>query len=138
MGSKITSLGSDRPARASTKILGDAAEAQALAWLIKRGWRLLQRHYRSPGRGGGEIDLVMRDPCGVLVFVEVRQRSHARWGGALASVTPVKQRRIIWAARHFLLRYGHAEPPACRFDVVALGPGGLRWIEGAFTWGDAS
>jgi putative endonuclease len=132
MGSKITSDVVGRPGGASTKAMGDAAEEQALAHLRARGWRLLQRHYRSPGRGGGEIDLIMRDPKGVVVFVEVRARRHSKWGGALASVTPAKQRRIIWAARHYLHRW-QGEPPICRFDVVALEPGGLRWVEGAFT-----
>ncbi|MDI9331399.1 MAG: YraN family protein [Alphaproteobacteria bacterium] len=132
MGSKITSDVAGRAPGVSSKSLGDAAEERVLVWLRDRGWRLLQRHYRSPGRGGGEIDLVMLDPARVLVFVEVRQRSRANWGGALASVTRAKQRRIIWAARHFLHRWP-GEPPACRFDVVALEPEGLRWIEGAFT-----
>ncbi|MEY2803981.1 MAG: hypothetical protein RL657_1317 [Pseudomonadota bacterium] len=112
--------------------MGNAAEDRVLAMMQARGWRLLQRHYRSPGRGGGEIDLIMRDPAGVLVFVEVRQRSRPDCGGALASVTRAKQRRIIWAARHFLARW-FGELPHCRFDVVALESDGVKWIEGAFT-----
>ena len=132
MGSKITSNVTNRTHRASPKAMGDLAESQALAWLQARGWQFLQRHYRSPGRGGGEIDLIMRDPTGVLVFVEVRRRSRSQWGGALASVTRAKQLRIIWAARHYL-RGWVGGPPLCRFDVVALEPEGLRWIEGAFT-----
>jgi putative endonuclease len=112
--------------------LGNAAEEQVLGMMQARGWQLLQRHYRTPGRGGGEIDLIMRDPGGVVVFVEVRKRQHDRWGGALASVTWHKQRRIILAARHFLSRWrGH--PPFCRFDVVAIEPQGIRWVAGAFT-----
>ena len=112
--------------------MGNAAEDRVLAMMQARGWRLLQRHYRSPGRGGGEIDLIMRDPSGVVVFVEVRQRSRSDWGGALASVTRGKQHRIIWAARHFLARW-RGELPSCRFDVVALEPDGVKWIAGAFT-----
>jgi putative endonuclease len=130
MGSKITSVvavwASHRTA------LGNAAEEHVLSLMLARGWRLLHRHYRSPGRGGGEIDLIMCDREGVVVFVEVRQRSSRRWGGALASVTRSKQRRIIWAARHFLARW-KGEPPFCRFDVVALEPDGVKWIKGAFT-----
>jgi putative endonuclease len=112
--------------------LGNAAEEHVLSLMLARGWFLLQRHYRSPGRGGGEIDLIMRDRDDVLVFVEVRQRSSQQWGGALASVTRAKQRRIIWAARHFLMRWP-GDPPFCRFDVVALEPDGVKWIRGAFT-----
>ena len=125
----------------STKQRGDAAEAVALAHLQAQGLRLVQRNFKTPGRGGGEIDLIMREPDGTLVFVEVRQRASDRQGGAAGSITPAKQRRIVLTARHFLLRLS-AEPP-CRFDVVLLqGPspdaGGpaagasLTWLRAAF------
>ena len=64
----------------TTKQKGDAAEDAALRHLQAAGLRLLARNYRTPGRGGGEIDLILRAPDGTLVFVEVRQRastSHA-------------------------------------------------------------
>ncbi len=116
----------------TTKARGDAAEDAALQHLQRLGLKLVQRNFKTPGRGGGEIDLIMREPDGTLVFVEVRQRASQRQGGAGASVTPLKQRRIVFAARHFLLRLG-SEPP-CRFDVVLIdGPGGqLDWLRAAF------
>lgn len=114
----------------TTKQLGDAAEDAALHYLQQSGLRLLERNYRTPGRGGGEIDLIMRTPDGTTVFVEVRQRKSASHGGAGASVTPLKQRRIIFAARHYLLRL--REPPPCRFDVVLLEPAGIQWLQAAF------
>ena len=114
----------------NTKEQGDAAERSAARHLQAHGLRLLETHYRTPGRGGGEIDLIMRSPDGTLVFVEVRLRRNERHGGALASVTHAKRQRIIWAARHYLRRF--VQPPACRFDVVGLGPHGVLWIQGAF------
>jgi len=57
----------------TTKRRGDAAEALAAEYLTARGLRLLHRNFKTPGRGGGEIDLIMRAPDGTLVFVEVRQ-----------------------------------------------------------------
>ena len=114
----------------TTKQLGDAAEDAALAYLQQAGMRLLQRNYRTPGRGGGEIDLIMCMPDGTTVFVEVRKRTSASHGGAAASVTTPKQRRIIFAARHYLMRL--REPPPCRFDVVVVEPAGLEWLQGAF------
>ncbi|MFM6986914.1 MAG: YraN family protein [Hydrogenophaga sp.] len=121
----------------TTKQRGDAAEALALAHLLRAGLRLVQRNFRTPGRGGGEIDLIMREPDGTLVFIEVRQRASASRGGAGGSVTPLKQRRIVFAARHFLLRLG-SEPP-CRFDVVlidgAIGSDetpAVQWLRAAF------
>jgi len=70
-----TSQPAGQPAsQVTTKVRGDAAEALALAHLQSAGLRLLDTNYRTPGRGGGEIDLVMRDKDGTLVFVEVRAR----------------------------------------------------------------
>ena len=118
------------------KQLGDAAEASAIAWLEQRGLVLLERNYRTPGRGGGEIDAIMRDADGTLVFVEVRQRSGAEHGGAAASIGATKRRRIIRAAQHYLLRW-RSWPP-CRFDVMACdgeihyGQGAWIWLPGAF------
>ncbi len=114
----------------STKQIGDAAEALALAHLQRAGLRLLERNYRTPGRGGGEVDLILRDPAGTLVFVEVRQRRLASHGGAAASVGAVKQRRIVFAARYYLMRF--ANLPPCRFDVLAIDAGKIDWLQGAF------
>jgi putative endonuclease len=133
--------------QASTKLVGDAAESAVLGQLQGAGLTLVQRNYKTPGRGGGEIDLIMREPDGTLVFIEVRQRSSAAHGGAAASVSATKQRRIVLAARFFLMRFGN-NPPACRFDVVAVegslqaqAPGEqqqkvqtrIDWIRSAFT-----
>ena len=117
-------------AKPTTKLVGDAAEAQALQFLQARGLRLLQRNYRTPGRGGGEIDLVMREHDGTVVFVEVRKRVSTDFGGAAGSIGATKRRRIIFAARHYLLRV--ATLPPCRFDVVVVEPSGLQWLQAAF------
>lgn len=66
-----------------------------------------------------------------LVFVEVRYRRDQRFGGALGSVTQSKQRRIVFAARHYLQSSGWGGP--CRFDVVGLSDSGPPdWIRDAF------
>jgi putative endonuclease len=114
----------------TTKQVGDVAEEAALRYLQGQGLRLLQRNYRTPGRGGGEIDLIMHAPDGTTVFVEVRKRASLNHGGAAASVGSVKQRRIIFAARHYLMRL--RELPPCRFDVVVLEPDGVQWLQAAF------
>ena len=78
-------------------VTGRTAEDQALAHLQGHGLRLVQRNYRvarGPSRRGGEIDLILREPDGTLVFVEVRARQDRGHGGAAASVTWVKQRKI--------------------------------------------
>jgi len=116
-----------------TKAIGDAAEARALAWLQARGLVLLERNYRvarGAGARGGEVDLILRDRDGTLVFVEVRARASAAFGGAGASVSATKQQRIVFAAQHYLLHF--AAPPPCRFDVVALDGERIEWLPAAF------
>ena len=117
----------------TTKTVGDRAEDLELAHLQRAGLKLVQRHYRTPGRGGGEIDLILREADGTLVFVEVRARSGRSHGGAAATVGATKQRRIIYAARHYLLRLRAL--PACRFDVVAVEGDEVHWMRGAFDLG---
>lgn len=106
---------------------GAAAEDAACGFLRRQGLALLRRNYRMRG---GEIDIVARAPGGELVFVEVRCRSHAAWGGAAASVDARKRARLLLAARHYLMHHPHEA--ACRFDVVAIDAGRLRWIRDAF------
>ncbi len=127
----------DPPAkRATRKAAGDAAEAHALRWLQAQGLTLVARNYQvARGRSarGGEVDLILRDREGTLVFVEVRARTDARHGGAAASVGAAKQRRIVFAAQHYLMRLGTLPP--CRFDVVALDGEEVQWIQAAFDAG---
>jgi putative endonuclease len=121
----------------TTKSRGDAAEAAARAFLAKAGLKFIAANFKTPGRGGGEIDLIMRAADGTLVFVEVRQRASASHGGAAASISGVKQQRIIFAARHYLMRFASAPP--CRFDVVLVQGGAgdpqavrIEWLQAAF------
>ncbi|NJD88536.1 MAG: YraN family protein [Betaproteobacteria bacterium] len=116
------------PSRVRARLRGEAAEELAARFLAAQGLAILARNYRTRL---GEVDIVAREGA-VLVFLEVRLRSWAAWGGAAASVDARKQRRIVAAARHFLSRL-RAEPP-CRFDVLTLdGPAGSpAWIRGAF------
>mgnify|MGYP003603446196 FL=1 len=114
----------------TTRAVGQAAEDLALAHLQAAGLRLQARNYRTPGRGGGEIDLVLCAPDGTLVFVEVRSRAQASHGGAGASIGAAKRRRIVLAARHYLLRW--PSPPPCRFDAVLVEGGQVQWLRAAF------
>jgi putative endonuclease len=100
-------------------------EQAALAHLRRHGLALVEANFRCKG---GEIDLVMRDGES-LVFVEVRQRASRNHGGAAASITPAKIRRLVRAAQFYLLRYPTLPP--CRFDVVAIDAGHLDWLRNA-------
>jgi len=117
----------------TTKQIGDGAEGRALAFLQGQGLRLIERNYRvarGPGACGGEIDLIMQTPQGVMVFVEVRARKNSMFGGASASISLYKRKRIVYAAQNFLMRY--RSPPACRFDVLVIEASRLEWLPAAF------
>jgi len=112
---------------------GAAAEVLAADYLQAQGLRLCARNVRCKA---GEIDLVCYDR-GVLVMVEVRQRSRSDFGGALASVSEAKQRKFIRAARYAAQSHAGWRALPMRFDVVAIQglPGGnhtLEWIKDAF------
>lgn len=111
---------------------GDAVETAALAFLQQQGLAPLARNASSRG---GELDLVM-DDAGTLVFVEVRYRGDARFGGGAASVDAGKRRRLVHAAQVWLMRHPrHADAP-CRFDVVAASGDpaapAFDWLRDAF------
>ena len=117
----------------TSKELGDDCEALALKHLQRQGLALLARNYRlssGPGRRAGEVDLILRDRDGTVVFVEVRARSNPNFGGAAASIGLAKRQRILYAARRFLQDW--ASPPPCRFDVVVIDEGRIQWLPAAF------
>jgi putative endonuclease len=119
--------------KGSTKAAGEAGEARALAHLLGHGLVLVQRNYRvarGPQARGGEVDLIMRERDGTLVFVEVRARRSASFGGAAASVSATKQRRLVFAAQCFLQSLRSVPP--CRFDVIAIDGDRIEWLRGAF------
>lgn len=111
---------------------GRDGEALAARWLEGRGLTVVARNFRVRG---GEIDLICRDGK-TLVFVEVRLRSRGDFGGAAASIGLGKRRRLILAARHYLMRQPDCD---CRFDCVllaGLGETGIEWLRDAFSADD--
>ena len=112
----------------STHVIGQQAEDKAARYLEKRGLLVLTRNFRCRG---GEIDLICRDRNAV-VFVEVRRRRNSDYGGAGASITLTKKRRIILAAQHYLLANAKANGD-CRFDCVLLDVDSIEWIRDAFS-----
>ena len=91
-------------------------------WLLLKGYRPRARRFRA---AGGELDLVV-ERGGTVVFVEVKLRGGAAFGGAAAAVDAAKRARIVRAAAAYLSRHGLWERP-CRFDVVTLERGRLGW-----------
>jgi putative endonuclease len=121
LGKRMASL------RTSRQRTGDEGEEQALQYLIAAGLTLVRRSFLCKG---GEIDLIMRDQAS-LVFVEVRKRASKQFGGAVASVTPAKQKRMVHAAQVYLLT--QKANPACRFDLIAIDDGEITWLKNVIT-----
>jgi putative endonuclease len=118
----------------SNSLEGAGAEARAAEFLEARGLVILARNLRCRA---GELDLVCLDGE-VLVIVEVRHRTRADFGGAAASVTAHKQRKLIRATRFFWQRQRDWRARIVRFDVVALRPAApdgafaIEWLRDAF------
>lgn len=117
--------------RNKKQILGKEGELIAERYLRKKGYRLVERNYRSPV---GELDLIALDRR-VIVFVEVKTRSDDRFGVPLESVHRRKQQKMIRTALFFLSqhRLHHRE---ARFDVIGISFAGrepmLEHIQNAF------
>jgi putative endonuclease len=117
--------------------LGQSGERDAEAFLVNQKLRLIERNYRCRS---GEIDLIMIDPNPddaeeVLTFIEVRLRGAGARTNALESIDQGKQRRLISAARHFLMDTSPQwDRHPCRFDVVAWDSANDRpiWVTNAF------
>lgn len=105
---------------------GIKAEQQAAAYLLRQGLTLCERNFRCRM---GEIDLIMYEGA-TLVFVEVRQRSSLKFGGAIASIDRRKQQKIILAAQLYLSRLSSL--PACRFDALLIEGDTIKWLRNAF------
>src|SRR5205809_220534 len=104
--------------------IGDKGENTACTFLEKKGYRLLCANFSSRL---GEIDLVMEDRA-TIVFVEVKRRIDERYGQPEEAVTPTKQRHMAKAALSFI-RFRRLFERAMRFDIVAIGPSGIKHIE---------
>lgn len=107
---------------------GADAESLAARHLTENGLRIIERNYRTRF---GEIDLIARDGT-TLVFVEVRQRRSSAYGGAAASITISKQKKLLRAARQYL--GNQPTLAACRFDAVLIegSPARIEWVRDAF------
>ena len=108
---------------------GARAESLAVRFLASRGLAIVARNFRTRM---GEIDVIARDRD-TLVFVEVRKRTSAAYGGAADSITGAKRARLIKAAQGYLAMQG-SEPP-CRFDAVLIDgadPPRIEWRRDVF------
>lgn len=121
--------------------IGRAIEDAARRHLLQAGLREVAANATFRG---GELDLVMRESSrgnDVLVFVEVRYRRSAAFGGGAASIDAGKRCRLIRAAQQFLAAHPQLASLPCRFDVIEADgdPAAprLHWLRDAFRADDA-
>jgi putative endonuclease len=107
---------------------GTLAENSAAAFLEQQGFEIVARNFL---RRVGELDVVARNGD-LLVVAEVRTRADDRFGGAAASVTPSKQRRIVMTAALFLDHRPELRRCRVRFDVIVVRGGHIEWLRHAF------
>ena len=117
---------------AATQALGELGERIAERWLRARGWRVVQRRFRT---GHRDIDLVVEQD-GVVAFVEVKARRGEQFGGPVGAVDWRKRRELGRSARVWIDRHGRARE-AYRFDIVGVLVAGERvrvhHVENAFS-----
>lgn len=124
---------------AGNLLSGKEAEHYAAQYLTQQGLEILAQNYRCKL---GEVDLVMRDKS-TIVFVEVRSRKHSRYGSSIESVDHRKQRRLVHAAQHYLLKYQLSNRVICRFDILGINTAkinkdpyaAITWVPDAFQSG---
>jgi len=115
----------------STHDMGDIGEDLAAEYLLSKGYSVVCRKYRSKK---GEIDCIVKDVDGTLVFVEVKAANSTAFGNPLLWITPSKQRTIIRMAQQYLFEH-RIQSVRCRFDVIAILKGNVTHIKNAFPAG---
>jgi len=113
---------------------GEIAEQKACDLLLENGLSVRARNYRTRQ---GEVDIIA-EQGELLVFVEVRLRNNLTYGQPEESITPQKQRRILYASQHYLQKEKINDSRPCRFDAICMTNSktpnefDVRWIKDAF------
>lgn len=98
---------------------GHWAERLAALALILKGYRIVERRYRTRV---GEIDIIARRRD-LVIFVEVKARASRRT--ALDSINATTRKRIEKASLWWLARQPDGATLARRYDIIAVQP--RRW-----------
>lgn len=116
------------------KHTGRQGEDIATAYLLEKGYSLVQRNWRC---SSGELDIIVQD-ADLLVFVEVRARHNRRFGTPEESITPTKQAKLIELAHAYLQEHPAFEETPWRIDVIAIQLGAglpqINHIQDAIGW----
>ncbi len=113
--------------------VGAYGERVAVAHLVADGMELIERNWRG---SAGEVDAILRDTDGTLVFCEVKTRRSTRFGSPVEAVVTAKTRRLRRLAAQWLAGSDAGTAPV-RFDVVSVlpqpaGAARVEHLRGAF------
>ena len=110
----------------NTKVVGSYYEIQAARYLQQQGLHLIMKNFHCRY---GEIDLIMRDQQ-TLVFVEVKYRKSAAFGGATSALTQQKLKKIELTANYYLQKQNlNSNLIAYRIDLIAIENTTIRWLQ---------
>lgn len=101
--------------KATAVSIGTLGEEAAVETLKKRGYKIIERNYRSKF---GEIDIIAKDGE-YTCFIEVRLRKNDNFGTPAETINEGKRRRIISTAKIYASSKKIYDTPM-RFDVVAI------------------
>lgn len=108
-------------------IEGKKGEIKAVLFLKKHGYKILETNFKNKI---GEIDIIA-EKDGVIVFIEVKNRSTYRFGRPIEAVDFRKQNKIKKVAEIYLMIKNKYYNDV-RFDVVEVSNDNLKHIENAF------
>ena len=111
------------------KELGASGEKQAVRYLRRSGWKILEKNFKNPF---GEVDIIA-EKGETVAFIEVKTRLSDLYGMPSEAVTSQRKRRYISAAKYYFT--GRAMDCVVRFDIIEIFCGRLNHIENAFSAG---
>lgn len=97
------------------QLRGIKGENVAASVLLKKGYKILQRNWRS---GKHEVDIIAKE-SNTLIFVEVKTRVTKSFGNPLEMVSQAQRNRIIKSANHYVTEHEN-ETLNIRFDLVSV------------------
>ncbi len=95
--------------------LGKKGEDEAVKFLQKQGYKIIQRNYKNKL---GEIDIIAKDGK-TLCFIEVKTRTNLNFGYPQEAITQQKQKKLNRVALSYLKQYNLLNFPA-RFDIASV------------------
>lgn len=106
--------------------LGIRGEKLAAKYLVRDGWKIVERNYKSPF---GEIDIIAKKGD-IYAFTEVKTRLSDAYGSPSQAVNSERKQRYIMGANYYFA--GREIDFTVRFDVIEVYKDKINRIENAF------